>query len=110
MWPLRLLPRRFDMDDDFDRQRAMDEHAARMEEEKAIRQRYKVIAQRPQFQIRYIRVLHMVGPDGPPVVQVHFRNGRIEEGLQQVILRTRYQTIRAAAIESLRQFPAVLPQ
>jgi hypothetical protein len=88
----------------------MDEHAARVEEEKAIRQRYQVIAQRPQFQIRYIRVLHLVGPDGPPVVQVHYRNGKVEEGLQQVILKSRYQTIRALATESLRDYPPVLPQ
>ena len=110
MLPQRVFPRRFDMDDNFDRQRAMQEHFARIEEEKAIRERYKVIEKRPQNEIRYIRILHEVGPDGPRVVQVHFRNGNVEEGLQEVVLRERYQRIRAAAIESLRQYPPVLPQ
>ena len=79
--------------------------AARIAEEKKIRLRYKVIEKRPQFTIRYIRILHELGPDGPRVVQVHYRNGNVEEGVQHVILKQRYQRIRALAIESLRQFP-----
>ena len=99
------------MVDEFERQRAMEEHAARIAEEKKIRLRYKVIEKRPQFTIRYIRILHELGPDGPRVVQVHYRNGNVEEGLQHVILKQRYQRIRALAIESLRQFPPPdLPQ
>ena len=71
--------------------------------EQDIRARMAIVRTRPQFQIRHRVVLMERGNNGPRIIQIHFRNGNILEGVEHDVLQTIEDRIRVAAIISLRE-------